>query len=65
MSKLQKAAAIQRLIARENNTGCCSIPFGETDAEALAMLAALENRWAAGKPALFSPEQIDVEVENA
>jgi hypothetical protein len=62
MSKIEKAAAVQRLIARENTDDCCDLPCDGTNAEALALLAALEERWAAGTPARFSRAEVEAEA---
>jgi hypothetical protein len=61
ISKIEKAAAVQRLIARENTDDCCELPTDGTSAESLALLAALEERWAAGKPARFTRAEVDAE----
>jgi hypothetical protein len=61
-SKIEKAAAVQRLIARENTDDCCIIPDNGTNAESLALLAALEQRWAAGKPARFTRAEVEAEA---
>jgi hypothetical protein len=62
ISQIDKAAALQRLITRENSDDCCELPTDGTNAESLAMLAALEERWAAGKPARFTRAEVEAEV---